>query len=81
MDDPKPTRETKAAHEARLQPILDLLESQGHSVFLDLCQLVLMFARKVDGSIQWDHPRCVVNIRQRAAARRLARKRGVDLVE
>ena len=78
---PRPPAETRAEHEARLQPILDQLEAQGHSVFLDLCQLVLMLARKVDGSIKWDHWRCTVHIRQRQAALRNAKRRGIELDE
>lgn len=34
--------------------------------FLDLCQLLLVFAQKVEGDIKWDHPRLVVWIRARA---------------
>lgn len=72
--------ESKEQRRARLQPILDQLSTiPGNAVFLDLCELVLMFAARVNGSIKWDHPRCVVDIRQRAAAARIAKKRGVEL--
>ncbi len=45
--------------------------------FLDHCQLVVVYAEKVDGSIVWDGPRVVVTIRQQAAAARIAKRRGV----
>jgi hypothetical protein len=45
--------------------------------FLDLCRLVSVYAERIDGSVVWDSPRVVVNIRQPAAAARIARRRGV----
>lgn len=71
--------ETKEAREARLRPVLDELRGQGHAVFLDLCELLLMLSDGIDGSIEWDHPRVVVKVRQKAVAERLAKKRRVQL--
>lgn len=51
-------------HRARLQPILDQLDARGESVFLDLCELVLMLSERVNGSIKWEHQRVVVQIKQ-----------------
>lgn len=52
-------------HRARLQPILDQLKAADESVFLDLCELVLMLAESVDGSIKFSHERVMVHIEQR----------------
>lgn len=72
--------ETTEHRRSRLRPVLDQLkEIPGNAVFLDLCELVLMLAAEIDGSIKWDHPRCVVHIRQRAAAAKIAKNRGVEL--
>lgn len=64
----------------RLRPILDQLKAvPNNAVFLDLCELTLMLAAEIDGSIKWDHPRVVIHIRQRQTAARIAKKRGVEL--
>lgn len=52
-------------HRARLQPILDQLKAAGGSVFLDLCELVLMLAEPINGSIEFSHKRVTVHIKQR----------------
>jgi hypothetical protein len=71
--------ETQVERDARLRPVLQQLKEMKQSVFLDLCELVLMLAEEIDGSIKWDHPRVVVHVRQRAAAERSAKRRGVEL--
>jgi hypothetical protein len=72
--------ETNEERRTRLRPILDQLKAiPGNAVFLDLCELVLMHAAEVEGSIRWDHPRVVVFIRQRLTALRQAKRRGVIL--
>lgn len=71
--------ETDAEREARLRPLLNQLKGQGQAVFLDLCELLLMLSHDIEGSIEWDHPRVVVKVRQKVAAERLAKKRGVEL--
>lgn len=62
-------------HRARLQPILELLQIPGQSVFLDLCEMVLMVAERIDGSLEWDHPRVVVYIRQKRSAEKIRKRR------
>jgi hypothetical protein len=52
-------------HRERLRPILAQLDAAGKSTFLDLCELVLMVAEGIDGSIKWDHPRVTVHIRKK----------------
>lgn len=48
----------------RLQPVLDRLECDSKSVFLDLCEMLLMFAETMPhGMIRWDNPRVLVHIR------------------
>lgn len=59
--------------------MLDELKGQGRAVFLDLCELMLMLSTEIEGSIEWDHPRVVIKIRQMVTAKRLAKKRGVAL--
>lgn len=71
--------ETAIERRARLRPVLDQLKGQGQAVFLDLCELILMLSSEIKGSIEWDHPRVVVKVRQRVVAERLAKKRGVKL--
>jgi hypothetical protein len=71
--------ETNEQRQDRLRPILDQLKASKNSAFLDLCELVLMYAAEVDGSIKWDHPRVVLHIRQRLTATRIAKRRGVEL--
>ena len=72
--------ETKEQRQARLRPVLDQLKAvPNNAVFLDLCELVLMFAAEVQGSVKWDHPRAVIHIRQRVTAANIAKKRGVEL--
>lgn len=72
--------ESNEQRKARLQPILDQLKAVPDSaVFLDLCELTLMLAAEIDGSIKWDHPRAVIHIRQRKTAANIAKKRGVQL--
>jgi hypothetical protein len=71
--------ETAAERQARLRPVLGQLKQSEHSAFLDLCELVLMLAEEIDGSIKWDHPRVVVHVRQRVAAERSAKRRGIAL--
>lgn len=65
--------ETPEQTTARLAPILAQLEAMGDghggSTFLDLCQLVLMYSEQVAGTIKWNHPRVLVHIKQRKAAR------------
>lgn len=68
--------ESKAERQERLRPVLDQLKGHGESVFLDLCELLLMVSVDVDGAIEWDHPRVVVKIRQKVTAERLAKRRG-----
>ena len=54
----------------RLKPIMAQLEAGGHSVFLDLCELVLMFAEQERyGMIKWNHPRVMVHIKMQRAKR------------
>jgi hypothetical protein len=72
-------KETREETRARLAPVLEQLRASGAPVFLDLCELVLMFAADVQGSVEWDHPRVVVKIRQRVAALKLAKRRGATL--
>jgi hypothetical protein len=69
--------ETTAERQARLRPVLEQLLAQGQSVFLDLCELLLMLSDDIEGSVEWDHPRVVVKVRQIAAANRIAKRRGV----
>lgn len=71
--------ETRAERQARLRPMLGQLEGHGQSVFIDLCELLLMLSVEIDGSIEWDSPRVLVKIRQKAVAARLAKKRGAKL--
>lgn len=72
--------ESAAERRERLRPVLASLEAiPGNAVFLDLCELVLMLAEKIDGSVKWDHPRVVVHVRQRASAVREAKRRGAAL--
>lgn len=73
-----PPFESSAARRARLRPVLEKLKKSPYPVFIDLCELVILFAEDVDGSIKFDHPRVVVWIRQRVAAARIAKKRGVE---
>lgn len=73
-------RETAEARRARLSLVLEGLKAiPRNAPFLDLCELLLLHAEAVEGSIKWDHPRVVVHIRQRTAALRQAKKRGVKL--
>ena len=62
-----------AAHRERLRPILQQLDASGESVFLDLCELVLMLSERVEGSIKWSHPRVVVHIKQRPREKKAAK--------
>lgn len=71
--------ETREEHQTRLRPVYELLKSHGHSVFLDLCELTLMCAAEIGGAIKWDHPRVIIDIKQRVAAEKRAKKRGVEL--
>lgn len=71
--------ESNEQRRSRLQPILDQLKAvPNNAVFLDLCELTLMLAAEIDGSIKWDHPRVVVHVRQRKTAANIAKKRGVN---
>lgn len=72
-------KETKAGQTARLRPLLEELDRQGQAVFLDLCELLLMLSERIDGSIEWDHPRVLVKVRQKVVATRIAKRRGVKL--
>ena len=71
----KQGRESMKEHRERLRPLLDLLKGHGRSEILDLCELMLMVAETTDGSLEWDHPRVLVKIRQKKAAERLLVKR------
>lgn len=71
--------ETQEEQRARLRPVYELLKSQGQSVFLDLCELTLMCAAEIKGAVKWDHPRVIIDIKQRVAAVKRANKRGVEL--
>lgn len=72
-------KESTAERRKRLAPVLAGLRAvEGHSVFFDLCEMLLMLSDDVTGSIEWDHPRVLVKIRQVAAARRIAKNRGVQ---
>jgi len=71
--------ETRAEREVRLRPVLEQLRASGQSVFLDLCELLLLLAQEIEGAIQWDHPRVLVRVRQRVEAERIAKRRGVEL--
>lgn len=73
-------KEPHAERRARLRPVLEALRAApGAVLFLDLCELLLMLAEDIDGSIDWDHPRVKVTIRGRVAAARIAQKRDVEL--
>lgn len=73
-------RESPEVRRERLRSVLDGLKAiPKNAPFLDLCELVLLLAEEMGGSIQWDHPRVVVHIRQRTAALRQAKRRGVRL--
>jgi len=75
-----PPSETDEARRARLKPVLDGLKAiPGNAVFLDLCELTLMLAEDIGGSVKWDHPRVVIHVRQRTTALREAKKRGMTL--
>jgi hypothetical protein len=52
-------------HRARLQPILETLDASGQSVFLDLCELTMMLAERVDGTIKFEHARVTVHIKKK----------------
>jgi hypothetical protein len=54
-----------AEHRERLRPILAQLDAARKSTFLDLCELLLMVAEGMDGSLKWDHPRITVHIRKK----------------
>ncbi|HEY3493808.1 MAG TPA: hypothetical protein VGK73_03945 [Polyangiaceae bacterium] len=73
----------RKAQRQRLQPVFAILEEMskepGVSLFLDLCELTLMVAARVDGGLKWTHPRVVVHIRQRVVAAREAKRLGVEL--
>jgi hypothetical protein len=64
-DAPESTR----ARRERLAPVLAQLDAMGRSVFLDLCELLLMLADRIDGSIKWEHPRVTVYIKRRKTAK------------
>jgi hypothetical protein len=71
--------ESHAERRLRLRPLLSSLENRkGGSAFLDLCEMLLMLSDDIDGSIEWDHPRVLVKIRQIANANRIAKKRAAE---
>lgn len=52
-------------HRERLAPLLAQLDAAGHSTFLDLCEMLLMFSEKTSlGMLKWDHPRVLVHIKR-----------------
>jgi hypothetical protein len=74
------SEESHADRRLRLRPLLSSLQNRkGGSAFLDLCEMLLMVSDHIEGSIMWDHPRVVVKVRQIVAAKRIAKRRGVEL--
>lgn len=45
--------ETPEERRARLESVLDELDAAGQSTFLDLCELLLMLSKRVQGAIRW----------------------------
>lgn len=62
---PEPTRpqESAAERKQRLERVLTDLDRAGRGTFLDLCELVELYARRVQGMIKWNHPRVLVHIK------------------
>lgn len=67
--------EIQRRRRARLAPFLEQLRHPDESILLDLCELVLMEAEKMDGGFTWDHPRCVVFIRTRKRTRKFTTRK------
>jgi hypothetical protein len=40
--------------------------------------MLLMLSDDIDGSVEWDHPRVVVKIRQIVSANRIAKRRRIE---
>ena len=73
-------RESPEVRRERLRSVLDGLKAiPKNAPFLDLCELVLLLAEEMGGSVKWDHPRVVVHIRQRTEALRQAKRQGIQL--
>lgn len=54
--------ETRVQSRARLGRVLAELDREGRGTFLDLCELVVLYAERVNGMMKWQGPRVVVHI-------------------
>lgn len=51
---------------SRLRPVLAQLDAAGEGTFLDLCELLLLYAETMpQGMIKWTHPRVTVHIKHK----------------
>lgn len=57
--------ESTTQMKVRLAPVLAQLDAFETSVFLDLCELLLMVSERMDGSLKFKHPRLVVHIKKK----------------
>ena len=73
---PQDEKAFSAEHRERLRPVLAQLDAEGKSSFLDLCELLLMFAERLDGSIKWEHPRVTVYIKRKPREKAAPKKSG-----
>lgn len=71
LPEPESTRDKRR----RLAPVLATLEAMDQSVFLDLCELVVMVSEKVTGMIKFTTPRVVVHIKLPKKAKAAGTKR------
>ncbi len=63
MPDHTPERETKEQRRERLAHVLEKLDADSQGTFLDLCELLLMFADRSQMMIKWNHPRVLVHLK------------------
>ena len=57
-------------HRARLAPVMQQLKDAKESVFLDLCELVIMLAEEVEGKIDLNHERVRVTIKHKKRSKK-----------
>lgn len=54
------TKETEEERRTRLSSVMAQLDAAKQGTFLDLCELVTMFAERTECMLKWSHPRGVV---------------------
>lgn len=62
--------EPEETRRARLSSVLADLDAAGQGTFMDLCDLVRMFAERTTMMIKWNHPLALVHVKHKKAGAR-----------